>query len=218
MNTKILEIYYSFFKLYGPQGWWPLIELHLNGGVNPTKSGSIYGYHPLDYSYPQNEKQRFEIIIGAILTQNTAWPNVEKALLMLDVKNMLDPKRIIACGEELKEMIRPAGYFNQKSEYLRNISKFIIDLNGKIPSREQLLKVKGVGNETADSILLYAYQKPEFVVDTYTMRIFSDLKLINKDAKYLEVKHFFESNLMKDYKVFQEYHALIVEHYKRLKI
>ena len=100
-------------------------------------------------------------------------------------------------------------------EDLREISRFFIELDGNIPTRKELLAVKGVGNETADSILLYAYKQPEFVVDAYTKRIFSHLGLVEDDVKYMALKEFFESHLPKDITIFNEYHALIVEHAKR---
>jgi len=95
------------------------------------------------------------------------------------------------------------------------MTKFFIELDGKVPTRKELLSVKGIGNETADSILLYAYKQSEFVVDAYTKRIFSYLGLVDENVKYMELKKLFESNLPKDIAIYQEYHALIVEHAKR---
>jgi len=117
--------------------------------------------------------------------------------------------------EILKEAIRCAGFLNQKSVYIRKIARFFIDLNGQTPTRKQILEVKGVGEETADSILLYAYKKPEFVIDAYTRRILFNWGLIEEKVKYKDVKELFESNLPRDVPLFQEYHALIVEHAKR---
>lgn len=212
----LLEIYKKLFSMYGPQGWWPLIELNNEKKINIAKSGSAKGYHPGDYSYPRNEHQRFEICIGAILTQNTAWPNVERALINLRNAKLLDVHDIAHKPiAQIAEQIKPAGYFNQKAIYLKAFAKFFMQLQGKTPSRESLLGVKGIGNETADSILLYAYTKPEFVVDAYTKRIFLHLGLISKKSTYMEIKELFEANLKKDYKLFQEFHALIVEHAKR---
>jgi len=216
---KFKQIYETLSSMHGPQGWWPLLELHnhkTNKGTNPTKTGSMQGYHPNNYTYPQTERQKFEICLGAILTQNTAWPNVEKALTNLNAIKAIDQKIINEITIELlKELIRPAGYFNQKSIYLKEFTKFFLKLKGNAPSRERLLEVKGIGNETADSILLYAYRQPEFVVDAYTRRIFTNLKIIKEEATYMEIKGLFESNLKKDFKIFQEYHALIVEHAKK---
>ncbi len=211
--NHLKHIYNRLLKLYGEQGWWPLLSVK---GNNPTKTGSIQGYHPNDYSFPKNKKQQFEIIVGAVLTQNTSWPQVEKALLNLNTLKVLGAEKILILDEEkLKQAIKPTGYFNQKTKYLKNIAKFFISLKGKTPTREEILKVKGVGNETADSILLYAYKQPEFVVDAYTKRIFEYLGVINHNITYMQIKQLFEENLPKDYKVYQEYHALIVEHAKR---
>jgi len=211
--NQVKNIYSYLFNNYGPQGWWPILDYK---GVNPTKTGSIHGYHPGDYSFPRSKDEQFEIIIGSVLTQNTAWPNVEKALGSLKKLKAINPKRILALNDEaLKEAIRPAGYFNQKAIYLKEMSKFYISLNRRTPTRKELLKVKGVGNETADSILLYAYKQPEFVVDAYTKRIFSNLGLISEKARYEEIKKLLEDNLPKEVVIFQEYHALIVEHAKR---
>ncbi|HHY00013.1 MAG TPA: endonuclease III domain-containing protein, partial [Methanothermobacter sp.] len=108
-----------------------------------------------------------------------------------------------------------AGFLNQKSVYIREITKFFLFLEGTTPSRSEILKVKGVGNETADSILLYAYKKPEFVIDTYTRRIFSHLGLVDEKISYMEFKKLFENNLPLSVPIYQEYHALLVEHAKR---
>jgi len=212
MNS-IKKLYEKLLKLYDPQGWWPLLECK---GTNPTKTGSIKGYHPNDYSYPRNKKQIFEICIGAILTQNTSWPQVEKALLNLRKLKALTPMKIKKLNlEKLKQAIKPAGYFNQKAKKLKIFAEFYINLKGKTPTREELLNVWGIGPETADSILLYAFKVPTFVVDAYTKRIFAKLGLIEKNEQYEKVKKMFEENLPKDFKLYQEYHALIVEHAKR---
>ena len=96
MKKVINGIYGYLLNAYGPQGWWPLTELHACNGINPTKTGSLRGYHPGDYSYPKNENQQFEISCGALLTQNTSWPQVEKALLNLQDLNALSPEAIIS--------------------------------------------------------------------------------------------------------------------------
>jgi endonuclease-3 related protein len=212
-KEHIMKIYEKLYALYGPQGWWPLLQ---HEGENPTKTGSIRGYHPGNYDLPENDDQIFEIMLGAILTQNTAWTSAEQALLNLDKLDVINPQKILDLNENvLKETIRCAGFLNQKSVYIREISKFFISLRGAVPTRKEILTVKGVGDETADSILLYSYKKPEFVVDTYTKRIFHHLGLIEERAKYKEVKELFESTLPRDVPIFQEYHALIVEHAKR---
>lgn len=222
--NKIEKLYNELFEKYGPQGWWPLLDLHVsNKGINPTKTGSIKGYHPKNYSYPKNNLQKFEICLGAILTQNTSWPNVEKALLNLKKINSINPIKILNIDENLiKDAIRPAGYFNQKNKKLKIFSDFYKKKKGKIPSRDELLNLWGIGPETADSILLYAYKIPEFIVDSYTKRILQNMKLIdenslNEKSNYDIIKNIFQKNIKKDYKIYQEYHALLVEHAKRLK-
>lgn len=207
------KIYKRLLKEYGPQGWWPLIDVN---GTNPTKTGSVKGYHPGDYSYPQNRHEQFEICVGAILTQNTSWLNVEKALLNLHTGNALNPKKILTLeNSSIGDAIKSAGYFNQKAKKLKIFSEFYLKLNGKIPTRAELLALWGIGPETADSILLYAYNVPSFVVDTYTRRILTNLGLIEENATYDEIKELFEKDLEKSYIIYQEYHALLVEHAKR---
>ncbi|MBI2040508.1 MAG: endonuclease [DPANN group archaeon] len=189
----LMQIYRQLYERYGPQYWWP-------------------------------GDSREEIIIGAILTQSTSWKNVEKAIVNLKKNNLINFNKILKTKDEkLAQIIKPAGYNNQKAKKLKAAAKFFLELNKKpttkdqIPTRERLLNIWGIGPETADSILLYAYDQPEFVVDTYTKRIFAQLKLIKPDAKYSEIKIFFESNLPKDVKLFNEYHALIVRAGKELK-
>ncbi len=212
MQKQLIKIYQKLYELYGPQGWWPLTDYK---GVNPTKTGSIRGYHPLNYDLPETSDKVFEVMMGAILTQNTAWTSAEKALLNLKEYDVVNPKLLKLSTLNLKEAIRCAGFLNQKSIYLREISKFFNSLEDRIPERDELLLVKGIGNETADSILLYAYKQPEFVVDAYTKRIFSHLGFVDENIKYMKFKNLFESNLPRNVPVYQEYHALIVEHAKR---
>jgi endonuclease-3 related protein len=183
--NNIQKTYNILSDRFGKQNWWPTTT----------------------------ENRQFEIIIGAILTQNTAWKNAEKAIANLKKANLVDAKKILKTKKEkLAQLIRPAGYYSQKAERLKIIAKFYLE--NKNPAREQLLNVKGVGPETADSILLYAYSRPFFVVDAYTKRIFSRLGLI-KTRDYHEVQDFFHANLEKDEKMFNEFHALIVELAKR---
>jgi endonuclease-3 related protein len=221
------KIYKVLLNEYGHQGWWPLIE---HNGDNPTKSGSVRGYHPKDYTFPKTSKQQFEICLGAILTQNTTWISAEKSLLNLHKHHLIDPFSIHGFDiEHLKDLIRPAGYFNQKSQYIRNMTNFFLHLQSesdsnvlRIPSRNEIMNIKGVGNETADCIMLYAFNQPEFVVDAYTKRIFSLFGFFDQKANYSSVKNIFSetfsSNNFTDQErvvIFQEYHALIVEHAKR---
>jgi endonuclease III related protein len=212
-KKKLNNIYQKLYQLYGPQGWWPLINLTR---VNPNKTGSITGYHPKNYDLPLKRNDIYEVIVGAILTQNTAWIQADSALRNLHNLNALIPEKLLQLSEEdLKSAIRCAGFLNQKSVYLKEVTRFFIELGGKTPFRKDLLSVKGVGNETADSILLYAYKQPEFVVDAYTRRIFLHIGLVEENVKYMKLKEFFESNLPLEVPVYQEYHALIVEHAKR---
>lgn len=206
------EIFTKLLDSYSYQGWWPITDYD---GENPTKTGSTRGYHPKDYSFPRNSLQKFEIIVGAVLTQNTSWPQVEKSIINLKEAINLTPFEILNMDEnEFKSAIKPSGYYNQKYNYLRNISEFYISLQGSTPLRKDLLSVKGIGPETADSILLYAYGEKEFVVDAYTRRIFSHLGLINKKDSYNKIKKLFEDNFEGEVNDYQEYHALIVEHAK----
>ncbi|MDP2718137.1 MAG: endonuclease III domain-containing protein, partial [Candidatus Micrarchaeota archaeon] len=147
--------------------------------------------------------------------QNTAWPNAEKALQNLQKEKAFTPERIAKIDQtQLARLIRPAGYFNQKTRKLKIFSEFYLQQKGQTPSRDALLALWGIGPETADSILLYAYSQNEFVVDAYTRRIGSAQKWFPPDAPYHEIKSFFQSALQPDYRVFQEYHALLVEHGK----
>ena len=206
------EIFERLLDTYFCQGWWPVTDYE---GENPTKTGSTKGYHPGDYSFPRDSMERFEIIIGAVLTQNTSWPQVEQSLINLKELTDLTPFHVLDLDEDdFKQAIKPSGYFNQKYNYLRNISEFYISLDGRTPERNDLLSVKGIGPETADSILLYAYGQKEFVVDAYTRRIFSYLSLIDEKDSYNKIKKFFEDNFEGDVSDYQEYHALIVEHAK----
>ena len=198
-NPEFYNIYISLLKAYGHQGWWPLNEIKQK-------------YHPEDYTYPKTQKQIFEIYLGAILTQNTTWHQAEKALLQLKTLTNLNADSILNLDAALcKEAIIPARYSNQKTNYIKNASIFFLDLNGRIPTRKEILNVKGIGNETADCILLYGYKQMEFVIDAYTIRLFQNLGLI-PEPNYMAVKHIFEKNLQRDLHLYQEFHALIVKH------
>ncbi len=212
LNQLLSEIYLELYSLYGPQGWWPLLGVR---GCNPTKTGSIECYHPGDHSFPRDAGQQYEICIGAILTQNTSWTNVEKALRGLDAMGAICPGRMLSLDiGAVKAAIRPAGYYNQKARKLREFTFRYVELGGRTPSRRELLSVWGIGPETADSMLLYAFRVPSFVVDTYTRRILVNLGLIESGAAYDMVKMLFEENLTPDLQLYQEYHALLVEHAK----
>ncbi len=188
----IKKIHDILLKRYGPQRWWPTT---LEGELHPTYHGKT-----------PNNKQRFEIIIGAILTQNTSWKNVEKAIINLNKEKLLSIEKIKS-SKKLPSLIKPAGYYNQKAERLKVVADFF--LKNKSPTREELLAVKGIGPETADSILLYAFQKPFFVVDAYTKRIFSRIGF--RFSSYDELQNLFYSSLPKNIRLYNEYHALLVE-------
>ena len=212
-NKKTTTLYEMLYALYGPQGWWPLCSIQ---GVNPTKTGSLTGYHPGNYRFPRNDTESFEIAVGAICTQNTSWVQAEKAVKNLYEKNLLVPEKILRIDEEsLSSILRPAGYFNQKTKKLKALSAFWEQRKDCIPSREALLGVWGVGPETADSILLYAFSVPSFVVDAYTRRIFSRMGFFPSDLSYEDIRAFFMNSLPKKTNCYQEYHALLVEHAKR---
>ena len=189
-KPDFLEVYKTLSEFYGPTGWWP--------GDSP-----------------------FEIAVGAILTQNTAWSNVEKAINNLKNLNLLSPNKIVSVKRSvLEEAIRSSGYFRQKAERLVTFCTYLIEnYKGKIELmakkdtqklREELLAIKGIGEETADDILLYACEHPIFVVDAYTRRIFSRHGLIDGNTKYKKIQEIFHKNLPKDIFIYKEYHGLIV--------
>jgi endonuclease III related protein len=163
----------------------------------------------------------FEIMVGAVLVQNTAWRNVERAIHNLRDAGVMEPHALYALpAAELAELIRPAGYYQVKARRLRNLLKLVVEeFDGSLDAmfstgvatlREKLLAVSGIGPETADAILLYAGGLPTFVVDAYTHRILSRHGWIGEDADYHEVKDYFESALPADAPLYNEYHALLV--------
>ena len=198
---------------YGPQGWWPILGYK---GINPTKTGSLTGYHPDDYDFPRNDAERFEICIGAVLTQNTAWLNVEKALLNLKEEGYLCPRKLLEADDEtIAEAIKPSGYFNVKTRKIKEFSRFYLTLEGRVPARDELLSVWGIGPETADCMRLYAYNQPEMVVDAYTRRILEHLGMIEQGLKYEALKAYCVNYIEKSVQDYQEFHALMVDHAKR---
>jgi endonuclease-3 related protein len=163
----------------------------------------------------------FEIMVGTVLVQNTAWRNVERAIQNLREAGLMEPRALYAVPEaQLAELIRPAGYYQVKARRLRNLLRLIVDeydgsldamfRTGLTTLREELLSVSGIGPETADAILLYAGGLPTFVVDTYTHRVLARHGWIGYDAGYHEIKDYFESSLPADAVVYNEYHALLV--------
>jgi len=163
----------------------------------------------------------FEVIVGAILTQNTSWSNVEKAIANLKKNRLLTPGALKAIPvSRLAKLIRSSGYYNQKARKLKNFTRFLFQGYGgsldkmfqddRLILRGKLLEVNGIGFETADSILLYAANMPMFVVDAYTRRILSRHGLIRPDASYSQIQDYFMDNLKNDAGLFNEFHALIV--------
>ncbi len=191
-RKQLREIYKRLYNGYGSQGWWPA-------------------------------ETPFEVMIGAILTQNTAWTNVEKAIKNLKLANALNTHTILDLShEKLAELIRPSGYFNIKAKRIKNYVDWFVkqgkfnrlnDLDDQ-SLRQGLLKVNGIGPETADDILLYAFQRPVFVIDAYTRRLLLKMKLVKGDESYETLRQLFEVSLEPDVALFNEYHALIVRHAK----
>lgn len=167
----------------------------------------------------------FEVCVGAILTQNTNWLNVEKAIVNLKREGLLSAEALWEIDEErLAELIRPSGFFNVKSARLKGFVEWLLVRHGSLDAmfegdwirlREELCAVRGIGPETCDSILLYAGQKPSFVVDAYTRRLFSRLGLTREEDDYNRVRALFMDHLPAEVPLFNEYHALIVEQCKR---
>ncbi len=171
-------------------------------------------------------KSAFEVLVGAVLVQNTAWDNVTKAIDRLREEDLLEPHALYAVPlERLEELVRPAGYFRVKARRLHNLLEFLVErYDGSLEAmfqtplaelRESLLAVSGIGPETADSILLYAGGLPTFVVDAYTHRVLARHGWIGFDADYYQIQEHFEAGLPRDAALFNEYHALLVEVGKR---
>jgi endonuclease-3 related protein len=194
MESQLQSIYHKLNDAYGDLNWWPA-------------------------------ESPFEVALGAILTQNTNWRNVEKAIRNLRTANALSVQKIATLApEELEQLIRPSGYFRQKAERLQLFCRHLLEQHGSIEvllrqplttARNELLGLKGVGPETADSILLYAGEIPSFVVDAYTRRIFVRLGLLNGSENYEKIRALFMYNLPRQAALFNQYHALIVQHAKR---
>lgn len=190
LRKGLKSIYRRLYSRFGKQHWWPA-------------------------------DSAFEVMVGAILTQNTNWSNVEKAIANLKKERVLEPKAIHSLADKkLARLIRPSGYYNLKARRLKEFLRFFIsDYGGslkkisqvKLPVlREELLSIKGIGPETADSILLYALNKPVFVIDAYTKRILIRHKLLKEGASYADAQKLFMLNLRNDAELFNEYHALLV--------
>lgn len=193
MSSSLMVVFQSMLDAYGSQDWWP-------------------------------GETVFEVMVGAILTQNTAWSNVEKAISNLKRAEIFSVAALLdAPHDDVAQLIRSSGYFNIKTDRLRQLCRFLQEQGGEsalrrvetATLRQLLLGVKGVGPETADDILLYAFQRPVFVIDAYTRRIFSRLGVVSGDEPYEVLRMGFESVLEADAALFNEYHALIVCHAKQ---
>ncbi len=191
-SHKLRNTFQHLLTCHGPQNWWPA-------------------------------NSPFEVMVGAVLTQNTAWVNVERAIANLTANAVLLPERILAVDEaQLAEWLRPSGYFNIKARRLRNYCRWYTDAGGYSELSKQsnedlrraLLTVNGVGPETADDILLYAFERPVFVIDAYTRRLFARLGMIQGNEGYEPLRCALEQALGTDTAIFNEYHALIVAHAK----
>lgn len=162
---------------------------------------------------------RFEVVVGSILTQNNSWRNVERTLSRIIQEGLVDAGRMAACPlSRLEKVIRSSGFYRQKARRLREVARFVVSFPGDFyrdVERRQLLSIKGIGSETADSILLYACEKAYFVVDAYTRRILLRYGLLREEAGYDEVQEFFHSRLDLDVALYKCFHALLVEHAKR---
>ena len=196
MNAPVTlqSIYQQLYDNYGPQDWWP--------GDSP-----------------------FEVMVGAVLTQNTAWANVEKAIANLREHGALDPAAIMAASDDdLADWLRPSGYFNVKAARLQHLCRWYLEAGGYASLarmgtnalRQALLAVHGVGPETADDILLYAFERPVFVIDAYSRRLFARLGLFEGAESYENMRSGVEASLGPDVGLFNEFHALIVRHAKEV--
>ncbi len=189
---KLSALYDRLLDAYGPQHWWPA-------------------------------KSSFEVIVGAVLTQNTSWKNVEKAITRLQNADQLELDHIVALPrDELAGLIKSSGFFNVKAQRLKNLCGWL-QLQGGLNAvaqwntdklRRALLSINGIGPETADDILLYAFGHPVFVIDNYTRRLLKKLSLIQGNEDYEVLRQLFESCLSADHTLYNEYHALIVRHAK----
>ena len=195
--TKLMEMYEAMRERFGPRGWWP-------AGPGPAR------------------RVKLEICVGAVLTQNTNWRNVEKAVANLSAAGCMGVGALHAKPHaELAELIRPAGYFNVKAKRLKNFiaavhESFGDDIEAFLDRpaaalREELLAINGIGRETADSIILYAAGKLSFVVDPYTCRILLRHGLISPADDYEAIKELFEGALPDDLELWNDYHAQLVE-------
>lgn len=192
-NNLITNTYGLLLTHYGEQGWWPA-------------------------------EDHFEVMVGAILTQNTAWTNVEKAISNLKQHSLCNSRALAQIDQQqLSQLIRSSGYFNQKAARLKSFAMWYRQQGGydrvnalpDLQLRKLLLGLKGIGDETADDIMLYAFGRPSFVIDSYTRRLFSRLGFCSGTEKYLQLQNMFQHQLPSDVAQYKQYHALIVAHAKR---
>ena len=208
-----MELFDRLFDRFGPQGWWPT-----------TPIGATVPEYDLARRPDQlTEEQRWEIIVGAVLTQNTSWRNVTMALVALAESGKLALSSMAAMEpDELARLVKPSRYYNQKARRLRGLAVHVLEQHAGKPSvllsgnlqhvRRSLLQLPGIGPETADSILLYADHRPVFVIDAYTRRITVRLGLADAGVSYGELQAAFMDKLPADAVLFNEFHALLVRH------
>ncbi len=192
-KLSLLALYQHLLTVYGRQSWWPA-------------------------------DSPFEVMLGAILTQNTNWSNVEKALNNLRQKIHLDPEQVLLLSQpELEICLKSSGYFRVKSQRVQAYCRWYLSQGGygslqqltTVELRERLLKVQGIGQETADDILLYAFDRPVFVIDAYTRRLLQRLQVVQGNESYETLRSWFEKNLPKRVDLYKQFHALIVLHVKQ---
>ena len=211
-SLSLRSIFDRLFEAFGPQGWWPTTP---RGDIRPR-------YYPEKACRRLEENEQWEIVVGAMLTQNTAWRNVESALAGLWQQGLMDLHAMGSAPlDRLALAVRPSGYFNQKAARLQNIAAYIEERHAgditdflRLSPRElraELLSLKGVGPETADSILLYAAQVPRFVIDAYTRRILGRLGVVEPEVQYDDLQTKFESELPRELEIYNEFHALLVK-------
>lgn len=214
-ERPLRRVYATLEAAYGFQGWWPLISRCGHTGFDGEGYRLAHNRHS-----SLSASERFEIAVGAILTQNTSWQNVRRALEVLRRRELLSPDALLAVpSEELAAAVRSSGYYNEKAKKLRLASEFFLEggylAGARPPTRQRLLELWGVGDETADSILLYAFGVATFVVDAYTRRLLGRLGLADARTPYASIQRLFESEVPREAELYGEYHALIVEHGKR---
>ncbi|MDP2666275.1 MAG: hypothetical protein Q8P05_02130 [Candidatus Diapherotrites archaeon] len=212
------KIYQKLLLTYGPQGWWPIWH------ADASKR-----YRMGSYDHPRNEKELLEICVGALLAQNTSWKNAEKAVEQLSKKGYFDSvKKLSTTKKEIViPLIRSAGYYNQKADRIIRFAQHVKENHGTMTTmlkqpaetlRAELLGINGVGEETADSILVYAAHQPYFIADAYARRILTRVHGWGKEPTYGKMVSFVHEKMPpkpKNYVAYNEFHSLLVEHAKR---